>query len=95
MIRRLRNALRALLGDEPELARLRADLEVVRASHDALAQRVVEELDDRVLEADKLYAKVKSALGRLYRLKGWEDEQAESGKVPLNELLAAKFKRGG
>lgn len=103
---RLRNALRAFLtGDrdleaiEVRLDALAARLEALEAAHQAVAAKVGEELDDRAHELDKTYAKVRSALGRLYRLKGWEDEEngaqevAEGTRPKLADVLSAKFKR--
>lgn len=107
MIRALRNRLRAflahdrVLADPEELALLRERLEALEASHAAVAQQVAEALDDRIIEGDKLYAKVRSALGRLYRLKGWEESDARedaaataTGKPDLAAIMAAKFRRG-
>lgn len=106
MFRRLRNALRALLAHDLDLGAIGARLEALEArlgaleaAHQDVAGRVADALDDRVDELDRLYAKVRSALGRLYRLKGWEDaengtqEVTEGTKPKLADVLSAKFKR--
>lgn len=98
----LRSRLRAFLarflplGDHPPTPTPLARLEALEAAHQALAERVAEAMDDRVDEADKLYAKVRSALGRLYRLKGWEDEDAKQdapARPDLAAVIAAKYRR--
>lgn len=99
----LLDRLRALLTrdrtpvDHREPPSVLERLEALEAAHQALVQQVAETLEDRVDEADKLYAKVRSALGRIYRLKGWADEDAKedaaNGRPGIAEVLAAKFKR--
>jgi len=99
MFRSLRNALRAFLNDDRDLAALRDRLDALEAAHADVAQLVKESLDDRLLEGDKLYKRVESALGRIYRLKGWEerdaaeDATAEGTRPSTAHVLAAKFKR--
>lgn len=99
---RLRNALRALLARDPGLDGIQARLDAIEAAHATLAQTVAEQLEDRLIEGDKLYKRVQSALGRIYRLKGWDDADAEEaaaaapgeGQRPaLADVIAAKFKR--
>lgn len=76
-------------------------VEALEAAQQEHAQLVGEKLDDRVNQLDRLYAKVHSALGRLYRLKGWDDrdepqqpaEPTEGTRPKLADVMAAKFKR--
>jgi uncharacterized coiled-coil protein SlyX len=97
----LRNALRAFLNDNRELSALRERLDALEGAHATLAQTVTEAIDDRLVEGDRIYAKVQSALGRIYRLKGWEDRDAaedaaatqEGARPSTAHVLAAKFKR--
>lgn len=87
-----RRAWRAFWRDETALEQRLVALE---SAQQDIAQEVRERFDDRLADLDKLYHRVHSALGRIYRLKGWEEEKApqDPTRPSQDAIMAAKFRR--
>lgn len=88
-----RRAWRAFWRDETALEQRLVALE---SAQQDLALELRERFDDRLADLDKLYHRVHSALGRIYRLKGWEQEgkEPQDPTRPSQEtIMAAKFRR--